>query len=1546
MANDPNYPPDADPGKGLMSAAKGLFGRGLSRGRDRYELGERLGSGAMGVVYRGRDRTTNKEVALKTLIDARDPALLRRFYEECRKLSALPDHPNLIEIRDLVELEADGVRKPFLVMSFVRGESLAAIIARQKPMPVTDAVKIGLQVLRGLQAAHEGGVIHRDIKPSNIMVLADGSVKLIDFGLAHSAGRLPQTTMGAGTPLYCSPEQTMQGPLGPASDLFSAGVVVYEMLTGAPPFSGKSEADLNYQIRSVYPPSVAQANPQVNESIARVLHKAMAKKASHRFSSAVDFGNALERAFHNQAVDDVFDSAYMRERLHGAETAFAAGELDDAQAVADDLADAYLDENVFRLRAQIRLERARLLVATARRRIRAREFSAALSSVEQALALDADNRTAQMMREEIAAGQAQEEIDRLQQSARKRIEGFEFDDARKVLAQLSEKRPDDPELHRLQSQLRRSESEYVEAQRAVNSLYDAAVNDFQRGKVGAALERITRVLELDAQWPRTDRTRKFEAFQAELISARQELETAELQVKNLAGAGQFDEALKLCSETLRRYPDNAGFEALRMNVEQSRRRHVVDFVAAVESELGAEPDLDKQLEIISRARQQFPNEPRLAESADLIERRKELVDRLLENARAYIEQGEYAEAIAEYRRLKEVHPQRPDTDRYIQQLEARRLQQEQSRRLATLARPVQQAIEAGNFDEARKRLAEARQQAPDETEWGTLAAAIEQRAAEVQQSSILVDEGRRLLEAGEPNNAVPKLEEALRGDPGNTQCRRYLVEALLAHAKSLFENDWRAAAPLVQRAFEIEPKHPLALSLGRAIEGRRAAEASAALPPTEEIQLPKRPRLSAQPKPAAPLPPVPVQEKPAQADLAETLLQPPPPYVPPQPPAPQPSAPPSPAKRPFPLWAWLTPVAAVLFIGGGLLYTYVLKQPAKPKKPASAIAVPVAVRTNPPGAQVFVDDKPAGDSDGQALALDPGSYKVEVRKPGYQPRVEQVKVEAGGVTLNWTLVPRVQDLLIETNLEKSKYRLDQGEPAEFAGSVAVPELKAGPHALQFIDSKGQVDLKFEVQAAGPPRIEGLPQARGLAAVALSFFAGRATLLPSRPGMQVQWDQGEFQTVPAEGLPVPEFSGTHEMTVRDSGLEWKRQIAFGPETRLSLYTFANLDIGTLLLTVQPEGALMSIDNWKSNAPMLPGPHSFQIPVGKRKIIVEKQGFQPQSQLVDIKKGQQTALNFTLAPLVTTGTIRLKSTPGAEVFVNDSAAGAVRGDGTLDIPNLAPGWVTVRVQKRPAFKDVTRSIQIPVGTVDLELPVADKALSRLTITGLPSGGSVRFRRRTETTSVAFEGTTRELPEGDYLFSASAPSHTSRNDVAVTLEAGVPKTLDLALQPERAAPKPTKPAVAGMSGWPNGHWAQDDDGWYSGAISGFSLYGQAPLNGVVRFSVELPQKGSFVRAARSDFYIGYVDNRNFVRCSLEPQKLSCESTADGKTKKWGTLQLGKAETRAVTVDITPSALKLNVDGKALPDLDADATGGRFGFLLDAKKKTRIRDFRFNAH
>lgn len=259
----------------------------------KYEIAEQIGMGGFGVVYKAWDPYIQRWVALKTC-NATDPETTQRFFREAQLAGNL-QHPNITMIYDF-GVENDT---PYFVQEFLSGVDLDELMGKQ-PLTLQATLAILLQVCAGLEYAHSRGVVHRDIKPANVRVLEDGTVKIMDFGIAkslQSESRLTQTGVALGTAGYLSPEQLSGKPIDHRSDIFALGVMAYEMVTGVRPFAGPNLSNIIYQILNQDPVPPRQRNKSCPERLEKAILKCLAKDPAKRFANVRDFARELKVVF-------------------------------------------------------------------------------------------------------------------------------------------------------------------------------------------------------------------------------------------------------------------------------------------------------------------------------------------------------------------------------------------------------------------------------------------------------------------------------------------------------------------------------------------------------------------------------------------------------------------------------------------------------------------------------------------------------------------------------------------------------------------------------------------------------------------------------------------------------------------------------------------------------------------------------------------------------------------------------------------------------------------------------------------------------------------------------------------------------------------------------------------------------------------------------------------------------------------------------------------------------------------------------------------------
>ncbi|HXA90790.1 MAG TPA: Stk1 family PASTA domain-containing Ser/Thr kinase [Mycobacterium sp.] len=269
---------------------------------DRYELGDILGFGGMSEVHLARDVRLHRDVAVKVLRAdlARDPSFYLRFRREAQNAAAL-NHPSIVAVYDTGEAETPAGPLPYIVMEYVDGVTLRDIVHTEGPLPPRRAIEIIADACQALNFSHQNGIIHRDVKPANIMISTTNAVKVMDFGIARAiadSSSVTQTSAVIGTAQYLSPEQARGDPVDARSDVYSLGCVLYEILTGEPPFTGDSPVSVAYQHVREDPIPPSERHEGISPDLDAVVLKALAKNPENRYQTAAEMRADLVRV-HN-----------------------------------------------------------------------------------------------------------------------------------------------------------------------------------------------------------------------------------------------------------------------------------------------------------------------------------------------------------------------------------------------------------------------------------------------------------------------------------------------------------------------------------------------------------------------------------------------------------------------------------------------------------------------------------------------------------------------------------------------------------------------------------------------------------------------------------------------------------------------------------------------------------------------------------------------------------------------------------------------------------------------------------------------------------------------------------------------------------------------------------------------------------------------------------------------------------------------------------------------------------------------------------------------
>ncbi len=278
-----------------------MIGRTISH----YEILEQIGDGGMGTVYKALDTKLKVHRALKFIHPhlVTDEHNKHRFTQEAQAASSL-DHPNICGIHEVDETPSG---RPFICMTYYDGVTLSERM-KQAPLPAREVFQMGLSIAQGLMCAHQNGIIHRDIKPSNIMITNDGFIKILDFGLAKLAGiaGVTKTGVSMGTVRYMSPEQGSGNEVDHRTDIWSLGLIMYELTTGTYPFTGDFDPAVIYSILNTEPPPAHEVNPDIPESHSRVIARCLEKDPDQRYQSIAELLSDMGSTAHVEGWDSSF----------------------------------------------------------------------------------------------------------------------------------------------------------------------------------------------------------------------------------------------------------------------------------------------------------------------------------------------------------------------------------------------------------------------------------------------------------------------------------------------------------------------------------------------------------------------------------------------------------------------------------------------------------------------------------------------------------------------------------------------------------------------------------------------------------------------------------------------------------------------------------------------------------------------------------------------------------------------------------------------------------------------------------------------------------------------------------------------------------------------------------------------------------------------------------------------------------------------------------------------------------------------------------------
>jgi predicted Ser/Thr protein kinase len=731
----------------------------------RYDVICELGRGGMGIVYKAEDKLIGREIAIKTLTET-TPDLRERFYVEAR--SGILNHANIVTIYEIGEYEGN----PYIAMEYVAGESLEKILRTGKRPSLLETLSTIEQLCSGLGYAHQNGVQHRDVKPANLILQPDSRVKIVDFGIARLADqttRLTRTDALIGTFHYIAPERLKGEMSDGRSDIWSAGVILYQMITGQLPFDGANVSTLYKVISEPYPP-LRNYNQDLPEELIAIVERALAKNPDDRYSTAE------EMAFDLQAISGSLQKERMGDLMVSAKRLMEQGQLAHARTVLLDLQriDAQ-DADVRRMMREVqeqlsrtqKTEQVRQLVEQAEEAVYSQRYDEAIQVYRQAIKLDQEDTLQLAERLESIQGlkEKHDRIDLLRQQAVSARGRGDLIGAQDLLGQaitLDEKNTD---LRNAYATVLR-EIERKSNEEKLQELLQIARESYISRRYTDTIARLREATELDPTHQEVQQL-LHEAVNRQDQEIRRKLnEQVAAEVQDCIYREDFDKALKQLNRALEKLPTETLLLRLKVETEKKKREFQAQQVAQAAAQKAQNLFSDapaEALAVVETALEQVPGEERLVQLKFRLEeqikrlKRDELLAQAMKLARAEIDATQF--------------------DKAIQILESVR-------------------IECGTTEDVTSLLEFAR--------------AEKQALARQRQSNETRAEAQALMSAGKYEAAIAKLEPVAADmeDPALNallvQAQQALQEALQrlesieSHVRSLAETDLQEALRLLE----------------------------------------------------------------------------------------------------------------------------------------------------------------------------------------------------------------------------------------------------------------------------------------------------------------------------------------------------------------------------------------------------------------------------------------------------------------------------------------------------------------------------------------------------------------------------------------------------------------------------------------------------------------------------------------------------------------------------------------------------------------------------
>jgi len=1293
-----------------------------------------------------------------------------------------------------------------------------------------------------------------------------------------------------------SPEQIELKALSPASDIFSLGVVCYEAMTGRNPFQRARADEVVDAILHHIPPLAAELNSTVSQPVSRVLHKAMAKQSWHRFSTARDFGDTLNKALRNDPID-LFDPERTRPRLQRATKALEEGDFQFAGEILGELeAEGHMDTSIGSLRRQldgaVRRKTLSQLLDAARARFEEEEDPLALQKLHEALQIEPDNATALALKRRIENRRSERQIDNWYRLARQHIDNHAYGHAREALQNVLQLRPKEARALQLLAEVDRQEQEYKKLRQEKEQIHRAAMEAWQKGDVSNALSKLGVVLELDRRAPDSinrESGANYQSFYNEVRSEHDAMNTAYAEARRLLTEHNFVKAIAACQAYLTKYPNNAIFQALRYDIEEQQRQNLSAFIASVDRQVEVEPDLDKRVNILREALDLHPGESHFERALRLVQDKRDLVNSIVARAHLHEEQAAYGDALNDWEILRTIYSQYPGLTFEVERLQKRRDQQARTESKARLVEQVDACLHSSDYARALDLLQSSAAEFPNDAELAELEKLAQDGVRRKAEAHRLMTEGQDLFAQQNFADGIKLLREAYELDENNSLGRAVLANALVEQAHSTVDTDWREAEKLAKEALDLNPAHPMAKTIktlildhkketfieecvAQARKLQTAADLAGALARIQEglSSYPREPRL------------LQLQET-IQRDLQAQRRQ---------------------ARR--------RDVEELRRIETEM-------NSAADSNTKQAIGERVRAIANKYSA------------DGEILSLANGLLNrlgfLQVKR-----QLSTTSPESDSATLTYhTPPPGASQPLFEITSKVA-------DPALGATAIVAPPAAVTPSSRRSQVSASAPSPELALPKAAPTAGKLAAKPRRyvtalIASAAAIVLLAAIFLLARKHRSATESVAPSPATLPAAAVtnsPAPDAASPEPTPAAvDSPAESAPEDS-APEQA------ASADVGSMIVVAGQDKAKVFLNGKPQSQLTRNGQLRIRNLEPKDYVVrVSKSGFQDlPEQKIRIRKGERGKLIFNLQPVPHLASLSIQGGfPGSAVLIDQTPAGTIQSDGSLSIATINPGDHTIEIRK-DRFKPKQIKKHFAVGSA-VSLAAADVALEaapgQLKITFTPADAQVTVAKAGEAATKVSSGSPLSLAAGSYTITAKTSDNFSRSS-NVEIVAGQSMNLDLSLAPD------------GISKFDDASAWKQEKGSFVRKGGDFVMYNLTPSTGTFVFSAML-NKGHRLQWVLNctdvnNYILFQMDDNNFYRTVIKNGQKGDEIKIPHKTEK--------KTFRNIQIRVSPNEIIHQIrQGNSWMVLDrwtpsgSNLSLGKFGFYIHGNDQVALSSF-----